>query len=146
MPDTLSTSLRRSVAALFVMCIALVTVGCAETGGSKQYSVSGSVTLDDIPVADGQINFRHAKTGKSTSGMIKDGKYDLKAEAGEMKVEIVASRVIPGKFDTTTNPGTQEPVSEMYIPKIYNSETTLVSTVEAKTNDIPFKLTSVKKK
>jgi len=137
-------SSRRLFAGLFAMYVVLVAVGC-EGGGTKMYTLSGTVTLDGQAVPDGQITFRDAKNGKAFVGPIKDGKYEVKAEPGDMRVEIVAARVVPGKFDTTTNPGVSEPVSEMYIPKQYNVETTLLAKVDGNAT-LPFELKSAGKK
>lgn len=131
---------RRTVLALLPIALATLA-GCGGEGGAKTYSVSGTVTLDGTPVADGQITFRTAKDGRRFSGPIKDGKYDVKAETGDMTVEIVASRVVPGKFDKS-NPGIDEPVSEMYIPKKYNAETTLTAKIDGSTSLPPFELKS----
>ncbi len=131
---------RRAVLALLPIALATL-VGCGGEGGPKTYSVSGTVTLDGTPVSDGQITFRMAKEGRRFTGAIKDGKYEVKAEPGDMSVEIVASRVVPGKFDKS-NPGIDEPVSEMYIPKKYNSETTLTAKIDSSASLPPFELKS----
>jgi hypothetical protein len=126
-------------------CLALTAAGCGGGGdGPKLYSVSGKVTLDGEPVKEGRILFRMTGgNGRSYSAPITDGSYELKSEAGSAAVEITASRIIPGKIDKSN--GTPEPVGEMYIPKKYNSETTLKADVKESSNTIPFELTSKKK-
>jgi hypothetical protein len=58
-----------------------------------------------------------------------------------VKVEITASRLVPGKFDNSN--GTPEPMGEMYIPKKYNSQTTLEAEVKSSgDNALPFELVS----
>ncbi len=124
-----------------IICISLFAVGCGGDKGARQYAISGIVKFDGEPIKEGRITFRKADgpAGQSFSGPITDGAYDLKAEPGAMVVEIIASRLIPGKFDKSN--GTPEPVGEMYIPKKYNAATTLKANVEAKSNTIPFELT-----
>lgn len=126
--------------------VALTTlfVGCGggETG-PKTYHVTGKVTFDGEPVETGRIQFRSAGAGKAFSGEIKNGEYSLDAEAGEMTVSIEASRIIPGKFDTSNPDEDPQPVGEMYIPEKYNSRTELSASVkEGGDNTIPFDLTS----
>ncbi|MCA9070876.1 MAG: hypothetical protein KDA84_18230, partial [Planctomycetaceae bacterium] len=75
---------------------------------------------------------------------IVDGKYELETEAGAMKVEITASRPVPGKMEPGPSPDEPAvPVMEMYIPRKYNSQTTLTATVDPEgENTIPtFELT-----
>ncbi len=132
---------RRSLLALLTVAV-ISMAGCGGSDGPKMYSLNGIVTLDSQPVSEGQITFRTAKDGRRFVGQIKDGKYEVKAESGEMLVEIIASRVVPGKVDKTTNPGVEEPVTEMYIPKKYNSETTLTTKVDGSSTIPTFELKS----
>ena len=125
-------------------CLALAAAGCGRGEGLELYPVSGTVTFNGEPVKDGRIQFKMAGPGgRSYSAPIADGTYELEAEAGEAAVEITASRIVPGKVDRS-NPGSEEPVGEMYIPKKYNAATTLKANVKEGSNDIPFELTSKK--
>jgi hypothetical protein len=129
------TTFRLPLAALAVALAA----GCSSSDGPKLYPVSGSITFENEPVKDGRITFRSGgPAGRSYSGEIKDGSYHLMAEPGEATVEIIASRIIPGKFDRSN--GTPEPVGEMYIPAKYNSTSKLTAEVKTGSNDIPFEL------
>ena len=98
------------------------------------------MTFDGAPVEDGRIQFRKTGDGRAFSAPIKGGAYSLTCEPGEASVEIIASRIIPGKFDRSN--GTLEPIGEMYIPKKYNSATTLKASLKAGSNTVPFELTS----
>ncbi len=123
-----------------------VLAGCG--GGAEKgpdtYPVKGEVTFDGKPVDTGQITFRKAEGDhRPFSGQIKDGKYELQAEAGKMTVEITASRP-SGKMGEPASPDEKpEPIGEMYIPDKYNTKTELTADVAEKTdgNDIPFTLT-----
>ena len=118
--------------------------GCGGGGDTlAKAKVKGVVTFDSQPISEGRITF-HSTDGKgrSYSGAITDGKYEFNAEPGPKKVEITASRAVPGKFDTTSNPGVKDPIVEMYIPKMYNEATKLTAEVAAGANDIPFDLKS----
>lgn len=118
----------------------LLATGCSE-GGRQMTEVSGTVSLDGVPVDDGQILFRRTDgEQKGYEGMIKDGSYKLKCEPGSVKVEITAFRIVPGKFTTVNGP--KEPVREMYIPEKYNAKTTLNQTLNGSSTTIPFELSS----
>ncbi|QDT53697.1 hypothetical protein Pan44_17200 [Caulifigura coniformis] len=107
----------------------LLIAGC--TGGPEgpaTVKVTGSVSFDGAPVADGDIVFRRASDQMAYGGKIVGGKYEIETEPGEMKVEITARREVPGKF-TTVNV-VKEPVTEMYIPKQYNTNTELTAKIE----------------
>jgi hypothetical protein len=121
----------------------LCTLGCSSgPAGPQEYPVSGTVTLDGTPVESGRILFRKIGEGeRAYGGEITNGNYAFTSEAGKVKVEITASRLMPGKFDNSN--GTPEPVGEMYIPKKYNSQSTLEAEVKPSgDNTLPFELVS----
>ena len=124
-------------------CILLFGLGCSQAPtGPAEFPVSGTVTFDGKPIEAGRILFRKIGDGDRAYGSeIKGGAYSFTSEAGKVKVEITASRIIPGKFESPN--GVPEPVGEMYIPKKYNSQTTLEADVKAEgDNTIPFELSS----
>ncbi len=103
-------------------------VGCGPSGPTT-VPVSGKVTLDGAPVAEGDIYFRDAEgKGGSYAGKIVNGEYTFESTPGPKTVEIRATREVPGKFDES-NPGEKVPLIEQYIPPQYNSETTLKAEV-----------------
>ena len=125
--------------------ICLVSLGCGSgEDGPELYPVTGTVTFDGEPVSEGRILFRADEgTGKGYGGVIKDGTYTLEAVDGEMTVEILASRAVPGKFGEAASPDEEPPpLMEMYVPEQYNTKTTLTATVKPDgENTIPFQLT-----
>src|SRR5262249_50515824 len=110
------------------MLAAVLLLGCDGSGATNV--VSGTVTFDNKPVENGDIIFEDAdnKVGPDV-GKIKDGKFEFKAKAGKKKVKIMATRMEPLPKDKVGGiPGeTEAPVD--YIPKNYNSETTLTADV-----------------
>lgn len=125
--------------ALILFCMG--SEGCSRpTGGRAEVQVKGNVTFNGTPVESGRILFREIEgSQQGFSGEIKQGSYSLTAVPGKMRVEITASRPIPGKFDYSN--GEPAPVGEMYIPKKYNAESELTADVQAgKTNSFPFDL------
>lgn len=132
----------RLVPGAILMASLLVGCGGGASDGPAMYEVAGTVSFDGDPVEEGRILLRKKEgDGKAFSGVIKDGAYSVETEEGLMTVEIRASRIIPGKFDNSN--GTPEPVGEMYIPKKYNTETTLeVLVPEGGKSDADFTLES----
>ncbi|NLF71159.1 MAG: hypothetical protein GX575_19180 [Candidatus Anammoximicrobium sp.] len=99
------------------------------------------MTFDGQPIAEGRILFRGTGSDpRAFSAEIKNGQYQMEALAGKMRVEITASRPVPGKFDES-NPGEKVPVGEMYIPARYNSQSELTAEVTAGKNELNFDLT-----
>ena len=108
----------------------LVSPGCGGSDQLESVEISGTVTFDGEPVKEGEIVFRAADAQvRSCGGPITDGKFSFKGSPGAKKVEITAMREVPGKMDTTSNPGEESPLMEMYIPAEYNDETTLTADV-----------------
>jgi len=125
----------------FTLLATAVIVGCGSSGLDTQ-PVSGKVTFDGQPIAEGRILFRGTGSDpRAFSAEIKDGQYQMEAMAGKVRVEITASRPVPGKFDES-NPGEKVPVGEMYIPARYNSQSELSAEVTAGKNELNFDLTA----
>ena len=118
------------------LLVATLVCGCSH--GPKLYPVSGAVTFDGAPVAEGDILFLPVDTALAPEpGTIKDGKYALQAREGKKRVEIRASKIQPGGAKGAGG----EPVPEEYLPRIYNSESTLSAEVKSSgENKIDFPL------
>src|SRR5262249_15205348 len=56
----------------------LLVSGCGDDGLPRRYPVSGDVTYNDKPVAQGIVNFiPQGDKGRAASGTIVDGRYEL---------------------------------------------------------------------
>lgn len=143
----------RKLVSLFGIASCLMSVvlisGCGGGGTGNRAPVSGMVKFDGQPIEEGQITFTPTgKSGTIVGGAIKAGAYNIPVEAGpepgEHKVAVTASRKT-GKQIEAIMPapaGTMIDVTEMYIPKKYNAETTLRFDVKAGDNkDANFELT-----
>jgi hypothetical protein len=121
--------IRRTFLALSAGLI-LTLAGCS--GGASVIEVGGTVTLNGKELPEGDIVFvpTDSKLG-GEGGKIKDGKYRLKAKPGKNKVEIRATREVPGKtMPSAAGPGAPpEPLRESIIPTKYNDQTTLEADV-----------------
>ena len=87
------------------------------------------------------ITLRPEKTSTAPQGaMIKDGSFQMKANEGKYKVEIISTRLVPGK----KGPMGEDAIEE-FIPEKYNIKTTLSAEVKSSgKNELLFELTSKK--
>jgi hypothetical protein len=106
-----------------LVTMVFVAVGCSD---ARMHEVEGTVTLDGKDLREGDIVFtpEDTKLGPD-AGKIKDGKYKFKAKPGKMKVQILATREVPGK----KGPMGTEPLLEDIIADEYNAKTTLTADV-----------------
>jgi hypothetical protein len=127
--------IRLSVLVLLAFALYL---GCAKRE-EPPVDVSGTVTLDDKPLPEGEVYF--ISLGKAPQILpIKDGAFAGKAMAGERRVEIRAYR--QGTLPPTATVGA-EPPRENYIPAKYNIESELKEEVKKPgPNTFEFKLKS----
>jgi len=131
------TLLRRplgSAAAFAGAAVCLVlAAGCG--GGQQKAQVSGTVTLDGVPIENGTIQFYPTGAGQTAGGGIEQGKYKLDASVGEMTVTISATKVV-GKqkaYDTPDSP-VRDKVAEM-VPDEYNKMSKLKVTLKPGVNE-----------
>jgi hypothetical protein len=115
--------------------------GCAAgcTKPELTVEVRGKVTLDDKPLAEGEIYF-------VTAGLppeilpIKDGAFAGKAKPGSRRVEIHAYRLGEVSPTATIAP---EPSKENYIPARFNASSTLQAEIrESGPNELEFSIQS----
>jgi len=124
---------------LLLVVLLLAFFGC--DSGPSLYEIKGKVSFDGVPVAKGDITLRPEKTTTAPQGaLIKDGSFQMKASEGKYKVEIISTRVVPGK----KGPMGEDAIEE-FIPQKYNTKTTLGAEVKTTgNNELIFELTSKK--
>ena len=109
----------------------LLVVGCGPSGDRR--SLSGTVTLDGQPLAEGSIAFRpeYETDSPTGGGKIQDGKFAIKSDAGlhvgSFRVEITASR--PTGQKTYDEMGNEIDEWAQYLPERYNSQSELTAEV-----------------
>jgi hypothetical protein len=104
--------------------VCLLAIGCQrQQVYDPTYPVSGTVTLDKNPLADGVMNFITPETGDLQVIPIKDGRFEGQVRAGKRRVEIRAYPVQKGP----PKPMAAPPMN--YLPAKYNSSTTLSADV-----------------
>lgn len=124
-----------------LVLLGLAAVGCGGAAGPRKYDVSGNVTFDGEPIKKGYVIFQPVTPHDRAEGAeIINGKFALKAMAGEKKVEIRGARPKeePGpKGDTVRT-------EENFVPDRYNKNTELTAKVteNAKQNEFDFRLKS----
>ena len=116
--------------AAILLCAAL---GCS---GDDRTEVSGTVTLNGQPVAEGAITFIpiDGNKGAGAGATIADGKYHIPRSAGvaagKNRVELRAFRETGKKVqDPTGKPGVLTTERVMAFPPEYNDRSTLVREV-----------------
>lgn len=112
--------MRRAAALLMVLL-----AGC---GGAVPLPVSGKVTFNGLPVAEGKIVFEPQGQGTPVTADIRGGEYATKVPAGTYKVRISASREVPG---AKADPAMGAVPRQEYIPARFNALTTLTAEVKA---------------
>jgi len=110
----------------------LFVFGC---GGSDLAIVSGTVLVDDKPVANGTIAFVPANgIGEPASVAIKNGQYELRTEPGPKFIQITVP-VVTGHRKAYEGPGAPTiEVTEETIPERFNLNTELKMDVESGKN------------
>lgn len=118
-----------------------LAAGCGRGSGVERAVVSGTVTFQGQPVADGMIRFI-PDAGPASGAVIKEGRYEVKASggaaAGVCRVEIRGFR--QGAAQNRPAGGPQIDANPQgrvqFIPNQYNAESTLQVTVEAKQGQV----------
>ncbi len=126
----------------------IITGGCGSSGAPETVLVSGTVTLDGVPVAQGMVTFKATgETEKTYAGKIKDGKFEFPSTVGQKRVEINSEEDVVGQKGVPGNPG--DPVSaenpvilkKNIIPPKYNSSSDLeANVISAGPNSFTFDL------
>ncbi|WP_232100785.1 hypothetical protein [Gimesia fumaroli] len=112
--------------------------------GPKQFTVTGTVTLDGQPIPEASILFKDPSgKNKSYFAGVKDGAYSTKIEAGKRKVLITANRPSKDKMVMNAEGTGKEPAMEQYLPAEYNEKSTLeIDVVAGNENQFSFELKS----
>lgn len=122
---------------------AALLIAAAGCSGKTNNTVSGTVTFDGQPVANGLIRFLPADASqKRVEAIITAGKYAAAAPLGENRIEISAVKVTGKKkmYEAPDSP-VVDVVGEL-LPARYNVKSELTMTVAAGEQTKDFPLTS----
>ena len=101
---------------------------------------TGTVTLDGLPLKEGEIGFFPQDGSGPRLGPIKDGKFRLDAPAGQNRVEIQSYRVT--KLPVPDISGATEMKTNL-LPPCYSQESALTADVRpGAANELKFELKS----
>ena len=130
--------IRRALLLLFVL---VGVIGCP--GASSQGEVDGTVTLDGMPLKEGDVRFvRVDGKSQTASAKIIDGQFTAQVPTGEMRVEISAPKVIgKRKMYDTPDSHVVDKVRELLPPR-YNAKSELRLIVKSGVQDETFRLQS----
>lgn len=126
---------------LTVLALALALVaGCSGASKPRLAWVSGKVTLDDRPLAEGVIVF--TMEGEVPRELpIANGSYEGQAFVGTNRIQFAVYR--QAALPKRSGPGADEPSRENILPSRYNQESTETRAVKADgPNQLDFRLKS----
>ena len=131
------------VAGLAIAFPALLSTGCGPTGPQK-ITIQGMVTLDGVPVQEGQVVFIPSDPALGAAGgAIADGVFTVTTFKGPHRVEVHAQKQVTRPVPPGALP--EEGITFVsIIPKRYNEKTTLTFDVRSSTDAPEFALTSDK--
>ena len=112
------------------MCGLLFLAGCLGKTGQPEpegFPVSGAVSFDGKPLAEGLIQFKTIAVGAIDSLEVKGGEIAVKAQAGNRWVEICAYETIQPTGEILQHAG--PPAKRNLIPAQYNQESKLTANV-----------------
>lgn len=126
------------------MILTLVAIGCSRNRGPERVIVSGMVTYEGKPVAEGRIRFVPTKgtAGPVSIAKIVDGHYRADAKGGvpvaTQRVEIIAYDRDSNNRDQSGNLPAGIGASErgQYLPAKYNDNSELELIVESTRDEI----------
>ncbi len=125
------------IRAAILLSLSVVIVALAGCGNSGVGEVSGTVTLDDVPLSDGIVTFEDPSRGIGQSTPVKAGAYKMTSalKVGEYKVAVQpASAPSPMASRSTA--------AKVVIPAKYTQPASsgLTATVKVGSNKADFKL------
>ena len=126
----------------WLMCFCFLA-GCGRDASPVTARITGHVTLDDMPLEKGLIQFV-AQDGQSPtgSGIISSGIYALEVSPGVKRVEVTSPKVVGQQkmYDTADSPVTD--LVEERIPPEYNARSNLKADVSREKTKFDFELKS----
>lgn len=107
----------------FLLVLTVVVVGCGESDPLGRRPVSGEVTLEGQPLAQGTISFEPSEKGTSAGATIADGRYSISTEVGLPPGKYVVRISSPtGGVATPEAPGESDQLATEQIPEDFNAK------------------------
>lgn len=114
-----------------------VLAGCGTENKLGRQGVSGSVTLDGRPIANGTIRFEPvAEDGVASGTTITQGKYDISAARGLPPGEYLVRISAAGESGVAEPlPGDSSKLAEELVPEKYNTNSELKVAIKKGSNE-----------
>jgi hypothetical protein len=126
---------------LMIVLAALSLAGCGDGKGS----VSGTVTLDGTPVADGAVTFVKEGEAVREGAVIKAGAFVAKMPPGKYRIELTGRKVVSKRVQKGFDGKDEEvEVTDELFPDRYNVKSELVKDIPAGHTTLELKLDSKK--
>jgi hypothetical protein len=126
--------------AIFAFLYVLLLCGC---NNARMAEVSGTITLDDVPIKTGAITFTPVDGQSTTQGsQISDGQYSANVPVTVMKVSISSPKVVGTKKLYPRPDSPEMPLTEEALPAKYNERSELQLDVQPGRNKKDFHLSS----
>ena len=110
----------------------VIFMGCGQSG-PRRVDVSGNVTLNGQPLAEGSIRLVPFDGGLTAGSAIEDGRFHIAKHegpvAGEYRVEIVSFQPTGRQISDPDFPGQMRQERRQIIPARYNRDSTLSTAV-----------------
>jgi hypothetical protein len=132
-----------------LLALAFLASGCSQDTGPRSMRAWGDVSLDGAPVEAGSISFESTDDAAPSQGAIKDGKFDIAADAGPTAGKTYIIKINASKKTGKTIPnimGDGAPTMDILaetIPPAFNTKSVIKKTIDADAakNEFHFKLT-----
>ncbi|HYH65185.1 MAG TPA: hypothetical protein VD866_10865 [Urbifossiella sp.] len=123
---------------------ALLLASLSGCGGDGPSHVTGSVTLDGRPVADGAVTFVMTGGGSDREGaVIRDGAFEVKLKPGRYRVELTGQKQVGTRRQKGFDGKEEEVrVTEPLFPERFNTKSELVEDIKPGSNTMKFDLKS----
>jgi len=129
--------------AFCVTAVATLAPGCSSDSDTNA-RLSGTVTLDDQPIANGSISFLPVDGKTATAGTrIENGKFEIKMPPGPKRVEISGMEVVGQKpaYEGDKNSPLVD-ITRDIVPSRYNTKSELLVDVDSGEANQDFSLVS----
>lgn len=104
----------------------LLASGCGESDPLNRQAVSGKITMDGEPLAEGTVEFTPVNNGVPSGATVKDGVFTIPAEKGLPPGDYVVRVSAANPSGVTAEmPGESNLISAELIPERYNTKSEL---------------------
>ena len=115
----------------------LMALGCRESDPLNRQAVSGKITLDGEPLAEGTVDFTPVNNGVPSGASLKDGVFTIPKEKGLPPGDYIVRVSAANPSGITADvPGESNQISLELIPEKYNTKSELSFHVDEKGSNV----------